>query len=62
MTYINPQLDGSFDLMVDKPISGDWTISVVHSRYRTVEEAQAARDELAGAKVESQSKPPRVSA
>jgi hypothetical protein len=54
MTYINPQPDGTFDLMVDKPISGDWTISVVHSRYRTVEEAQAAKEKLAaGAKVES---------
>jgi len=48
MTQINPQPDGTFDLMVDKVVR-DITFSVLHSRHRTVEEAQAARDKLAAA-------------
>jgi hypothetical protein len=45
MTFIQPQPDGTYDLMVDQTILGN-TISVLHSRYRTLEEAQAARDEM----------------
>jgi hypothetical protein len=46
MTFIQPQPDGTFDLMVDQIILGNTRISVLHSRYRTLEEAQAARDKL----------------
>jgi hypothetical protein len=49
MTYINPQPDGTFDLMVDKVIC-DITFSVLHSRHQTLEAAQKIRDELAEAK------------
>jgi len=34
MTFIQPQPDGTYDLMVDQNILCT-TISVVHSRYRT---------------------------
>ncbi len=47
MTFIRPQPDGTYDLMVDQVVYGI-TFSVVHSRYKTAEEAQAARDKLAG--------------
>ena len=47
MTFIQPQPDGTYDLMVDQIMCGT-TFSVLHSRYKTAEEAQAARDKLAG--------------
>jgi hypothetical protein len=46
MTFIQPQPDGTYDLMVDQTILGNMIISVLHSRHRTLEEAQAARDKL----------------
>ena len=49
MTYINPQPDGTYELMVDKVIC-DITFSVLHSRHQTLEEAQKVRDELEVAK------------
>jgi hypothetical protein len=46
MAFIQPQPDGTYDLMIDQTILGS-TYSVLHSRYKTVEDAQAARDKLA---------------
>ena len=56
MTQIRPTPDG-YDLMIDKPLPGtDAKILALHSRHKTLEAAQKARDELAGAKLQSQRK------
>lgn len=54
---INPEPDGTYNLMVLKPLAGtDAKILALHSRHKTLEAAIEARDKLAAAKPESHTK------